>query len=175
MSKFWIGWSERFAPSLSVHRRAETWAGWVMVLPACIGFSLFSALPTLRALQISFTDWNLLRPSHFVGWDNYAELLGDGKFWNGMGVSLIYVLLNIPLQLVLGLGLALAMDRLTRALCVKALVLLPISCPTFWWPWSGFGCSTRAWGWSTMPWSVLGWKGKASSAILPRPCSPWLR
>ena len=83
------------------------------------------AFPTLRAIQLSFTDWNMLRAPSFIGLDNYANMLQDGKFWNGMKLSAFYVLLNIPLQTVLGLFLAVAMDRLTRSLFVKSVVLLP--------------------------------------------------
>lgn len=115
----------RRAACLDGPRRAETLTGWLLVLPACAGFLLFYALPTVRALQISLTDWNLLREPAFVGFDNYAALLADGKFWNGMLLSCWYVVLNIPLQLVLGLGLAVAMDRLTRSMFVKSVVLLP--------------------------------------------------
>ena len=110
-----------FSPS----RRAETLTGWALLLPAFIGFLVFYATPTLRAIEISFTDWNLLRDPNFVGLENYARLLEDGKFWNGMKLSAYYVLLNIPAQTVLGLFLAVAMDRLTRSLFVKAVVLLP--------------------------------------------------
>jgi multiple sugar transport system permease protein len=111
--------------ALSPSRRAETLTAWALVLPALIGFLLFYALPTLRAIEISFTDWNLLRPPRFVGLDNYANMLQDGKFYNGMKLSAYYVLLNIPLQTALGLFLAVAMDRLTRSLFVRAVVLLP--------------------------------------------------
>lgn len=110
---------------LSASRRVETLTAWALVLPAFVGFVLFYAWPTLRALQISFTDWNLLRPPQYVGLANYAAMLEDGHFWNGMRLSALYVLLNIPLQTVFGLGLAVAMDRLTRSLFVKATVLLP--------------------------------------------------
>jgi multiple sugar transport system permease protein len=96
-----------------------------LVLPALVGFIAFYALPTLRALEISLTDWNLLKPAHFVGLDNYKQMLNDGKFWNGMKLSAYYVVLNIPAQMVLGLFLAVAMDRLTRSLFVKSIVLLP--------------------------------------------------
>jgi ABC-type sugar transport system permease subunit len=99
---------------LRVERRAETLTGWALVLPALIGFMVFYALPTLRAVEISLTDWNMLRAPRFVGLDNYAAMLEDGKFWNGMKLSAYYVLLNIPAQTVLGLFLAVAMDRLTR-------------------------------------------------------------
>ena len=57
----------RLPHALGATRRTETLAGWALVLPALIGFALFYALPTLRAFQISFTDWNLMRPAHFVG------------------------------------------------------------------------------------------------------------
>jgi multiple sugar transport system permease protein len=67
----------------------------------------------------------LLKPAHFVGLDNYKQMLNDGKFWNGMKLSACYVVLNIPAQMVLGLFLAVAMDRLTRSLFVKSIVLLP--------------------------------------------------
>ncbi len=111
--------------SLSSTRRAETLTGWALVLPAFIGFLAFYAWPTMRAIEISFTDWNLLRAPKFVGLDNYATMLQDGKFWNGMKLSAYYVLLNIPLQTALGLSLAVAMDRLTKSLFVKSVVLLP--------------------------------------------------
>jgi multiple sugar transport system permease protein len=111
--------------SLGRPRRAETLTGWALVLPAFIGFVVFYAVPTVRAVGISFTDWNLLREPHFVGLANYQAMLHDGKFWNGMKLAFWYVLLNIPLQTVLGLGLAVAMDRLTKSLFVKSLVLLP--------------------------------------------------
>ncbi|EAR08781.1 carbohydrate ABC transporter permease [Reinekea blandensis] len=99
--------------------------GFGLIFPALVGFSLFYAWPAIRAIAISFTDWNLLSEPTFVGFDNYIEMVQDGQFWNGMKLSAYYVLLNIPLQVVLGLFLAVAMDRLTRSLFVKATVLLP--------------------------------------------------
>lgn len=111
--------------SLAATRRTETLSALVLILPALTGFLLFYALPTLRAVQISLTDWNMLRPAKFIGLDNYVQLFHDGKFWNAMKLSGLYVLLNIPLQTALGLFLAVAMDRLTRSLFVKSVVLLP--------------------------------------------------
>jgi multiple sugar transport system permease protein len=110
---------------IDTSRRAEMLTGWLLVLPAFIGFMLFYAWPTLRALGVSFTDWNLLRPARFVGLDNYAAMIQDDKFWNGMRLAGVYALLNIPLQTVLGLSLAVAMHRLTQSLFVKSVVLLP--------------------------------------------------
>lgn len=106
-------------------RRAEILSAWLLVLPAFIGFVVFYAVPTVRAFGISFTDWNLLRAPHFVGLANYAALIEDGKFWNGMRLSAWYVMLNIPLQTIAGLALAVAMDRLSKSLFVKSIVLMP--------------------------------------------------
>ncbi|MEY2891917.1 MAG: hypothetical protein RJA98_1825 [Pseudomonadota bacterium] len=111
--------------ALARTRRAETLTAWLLILPAFIGFLIFYAVPAVRAVEISFTDWNLLREPQYVGWANYAKMIQDGKFWQGMKLSAYYVLLNIPAQTVLGLFLAVAMDRLTRSLFVKSLVLLP--------------------------------------------------
>ncbi|MBQ0959757.1 sugar ABC transporter permease [Ideonella sp. 4Y11] len=117
------------APAQAAWRTAlpgrEAWTAWAMIAPALLGFVLFYALPALRAVEISFTDWNLLRPPRDVGWANYQRLWHDERFWQGMKLSLGYALMNIPLQTMLGLGLAVAMDRLTRSLFVKSVVLLP--------------------------------------------------
>ena len=110
---------------VNAHRRAETLTAWALMLPALIGFVLFHALPTVRAISISLTDWNLLRAPRFIGLANYAALIEDEKFWNAMALAGAYVLLNIPLQTALGLALAVAMDRLTKSLFVKSVVLLP--------------------------------------------------
>ncbi|WP_321883920.1 carbohydrate ABC transporter permease [Burkholderia cepacia] len=106
-------------------RRAEVLTAWLLILPALVGFVVFYAWPTVRAVGISFTDWNLMREPHFVGLANYRAMLSDGQFWNGMKLSAYYVALNIPLQTALGLFLAVAMDRLTKSLFVKSVVLLP--------------------------------------------------
>ena len=96
-----------------------------MLLPALLGFVLFYALPVLRAVEISLTEWNLLRPPKSVGLANYARLLDDAAFWRGLELAGWYALLNIPVQTVLGLGLAVAMDRLSRSPWLKSVVLLP--------------------------------------------------
>ena len=106
-------------------RRREWITAWLMLLPAFVGFVAFYAWPALRAIEISFTEWNLLRPPRSVGWANYERLLSDEAFWRGLKLSALYALMNIPLQTVFGLGLALAMDRLSRSLWLKATVLLP--------------------------------------------------
>jgi multiple sugar transport system permease protein len=108
-----------------LHPRRDTVAAWLMVMPALIGFLAFYAWPTYRAIEISFTEWNLLRPPRDVGWANYRQLWDDGRFWHGLKLSGLYALMNIPIQTALGLGLAVAMHRLTQSMFVRSVVLLP--------------------------------------------------
>ena len=98
---------------------------WIFIAPALIGFTVFYLAPCLRAIFISLTDWNLLRPPKLVGFDNYARLWTDAKFWNAMRITLLYVLYNIPIQTVVGLLLAGLLDRLGRSVVLRSIILAP--------------------------------------------------
>ncbi len=103
-----------------------SWAvGYLFIAPAIIGFVAFYLYPAIRGLQISFTDWNLLSDPKFIGFQNYLEVFSDAKFWASFGVTVQYVLWNIPLQTVLSLLLAVAMDRLVSSMAIKGLLILP--------------------------------------------------
>jgi multiple sugar transport system permease protein len=106
-------------------RVRENLAGWLFVLPALIGFGVFFVYPAIRAILISFTDWNLLRAPRFIGLSNYFHLLRDDKFWQALRVTAIYVVVNVPLQVIIGVGIAVLLDRLTRSVVTRALVILP--------------------------------------------------
>ena len=106
-------------------RRREAITGNLFILPALIGLLVFFALPTVRALAISFTDWNLLRPAKFVGADNYVRLWSDANFWDSLKITLAYVLWNIPLQTSLALLIAVLADRLAKSVWVRAVIIAP--------------------------------------------------
>ena len=103
----------------------EALTAWLFILPSLVGFVLFYALPAVRAARISFTEWNLLREPKAVGFENYVTLFNDPQFWNSMRVTGLYVLYNIPTQMVLGLLMALLMDRLTKSVLVRGVLILP--------------------------------------------------
>jgi multiple sugar transport system permease protein len=103
----------------------ETITALLFVLPSLIGFTLFLAVPAVRGLLISFTDWNLLTPARPVGLANYSRLLQDPEFYQSLRVTVYYVLLNIPLQTVLAIGIAVMMDRLTRSILVRGIIVVP--------------------------------------------------
>ena len=100
-------------------RGREGVAGWLFVAPVVVILGLFLLAPILLALWVSLSDWTgngspLAHGVHFVGGRNYAALLTrDGLARDDFMVSLrnnfYYVLLVVPLQTLLALGLALAL------------------------------------------------------------------
>jgi multiple sugar transport system permease protein len=97
--------------------------------PALVGFVAFYLVPAVRGLYLSFTDWNLLSDPEFVGLDNYRELLRDALFWNALWVTAKYVFINIGIQTVLAILMAVLMDRLTRSTWIRGVLLLPYLMP----------------------------------------------
>jgi multiple sugar transport system permease protein len=106
-------------------KRQEAIAGWMFVLPALVGFLAFFVWPAISGLGYSFTDFDLLTPPEFIGLDNYARLVQDPLFWNAIGTTSYYVAINIGLQTVLALGIAVLMHRLTQSMVVRGVVILP--------------------------------------------------
>ena len=103
----------------------ESLPALLFILPSLIGFLLFFAVPAVRGLYISFTDWDLLRPEKFIGIQNYVKLFSDKEFYNALKVTLYYVLLNIPLQTILAIIIAVMMSRLTNSMVIRALIIIP--------------------------------------------------
>ncbi len=95
------------------------------IVPSLLGFVVFFAIPLVRGLCISFTDWDLLGAAHFIGLANYRELLKDDQFWNSVLVTFEYVLWNIPIQTVIAMGFALIMRRLKSSSLLKGAFIVP--------------------------------------------------
>jgi multiple sugar transport system permease protein len=106
-------------------RPRETAFALLFILPSLIGFTVFYAIPAVRGVFISFTNWDLLTPAKSVGLANYAKLLQDPNFWNSLKVTVYYVLLNIPLQTALAMVIAVMMSRLTKSIIIRAMIILP--------------------------------------------------
>ncbi len=100
-----------------------------MLLPLVGLLAAVLAWPALFALWVSLHDYRLtrLRDVRFVGLDHYRALLFDPVFLNAMANTLHFVLAAVALELLLGLGLALALHRLrTGRHLARALVLVPM-------------------------------------------------
>ena len=97
----------------------------IFIAPATLGFVVFYIWPTLRGAYLSFTEYSLLSAPKFNGLDNYDRMIHDSFFWNALGVTVEYVVINIGLQTVLAVGIAMLMYRLTKSITVRAIILAP--------------------------------------------------
>jgi multiple sugar transport system permease protein len=113
-------WTDRRKRQMRVNITA-----WLFILPALLGFTVFYLVPIFRAVEISFTDWNLLRPGKWVGFSNYIKIWNDKNFWHAMKLTLLYVLYNIPLQTALALFIAVLADRLSQSVLLRAIIVAP--------------------------------------------------
>jgi multiple sugar transport system permease protein len=118
--------TRRGASRRSVRLQPETKAALLFLLPSFIGFMVFYAIPAVRGFYLSFTNWDLLKQSgDWVGIDNYKQMFQDALFWNSLRVTFEYVIINIGIQTVLALAIAVLMHRLTRSVVVRSVVVLP--------------------------------------------------
>lgn len=106
-------------------RRDDTRLAVLFILPALIGYLVFLVYPTLRGIYLSFTSFNLLTPPKFNGVDNYVRMAQDSIFWNALGVTLEYVVINIGVQTILALVIAVMMQRLTKKTWLRGIILTP--------------------------------------------------
>ena len=89
-------------------KREEYRAAVILLLPASIGLILFSFIPILQALQLSFYDAPLLSTQRtFVGLENYATALSDPVFIRAMLNTVVYAVEAVILQVLVALALAL--------------------------------------------------------------------
>ncbi|MCX5599511.1 sugar ABC transporter permease [Streptomyces phaeochromogenes] len=97
----------------------------LFIAPAMLGFLVFLLWPTLRGIYLSFTRFNLLTPAEWVGLDNYVRMVKDPIFWDSLTVTVEYVFINIGIQTVSALAIAVLLQRLTQSAILRGVVLTP--------------------------------------------------
>ncbi|MFI7008735.1 carbohydrate ABC transporter permease [Streptomyces sp. NPDC050145] len=101
-------------------------AGLLMVLPALLHAALWIGVPVIAAVCLAFTSYDVLSSPRFVGLDNFREMLGDAVFRKSVVNTVIYTFFTVPFGMVLGLLLALALDKGLRARGVfRTAIFLP--------------------------------------------------
>jgi multiple sugar transport system permease protein len=91
-------------------------AGYLFLLPWLVGLFAFTLGPMVASLYLSLTDYNLIEAPSFIGLDNYFQMLDDTRLAQSLWVTFLYVLVGVPLQLILALGVAMLLDRGVRGL-----------------------------------------------------------
>ncbi len=105
------------------YRADQQWEGYLFLVPSLAGFLLFVVIPVIVALVLSLFEWTLLSPASFVGLANYISLLTrDPIFFQVLGNTLYFTATIVPLQLLAGLLLAMALNQAVRGNTLYRLV-----------------------------------------------------
>ncbi|MGO4331389.1 carbohydrate ABC transporter permease [Cupriavidus sp. 2TAF22] len=103
---------------------------WLFILPTILLLLAVNIFPLIWALRLSFTNFKSNMPSipaRFVGIDNYVDILTDEDIWYAMQVTARFVFWSVGLEVLLGFGLALLINRRFRTHSFwTTLILLPM-------------------------------------------------
>lgn len=101
------------------------WYVYALVLPAVLYRLLWTAWPLIQTVYLSLTDTNFIYgTSQFIGFQNYVDLMADDQFWNSITFTLIYAAIVVVSTLVLGMALALLLNRILVGRSLGRVVLL---------------------------------------------------
>jgi len=133
-----IGKHHAPAVTSNTDRRRRVRTAFTFLAPSLIGVVLFLVIPVIFVIILSLTQWNLLTPLKWVGFSNYADIFRFDGFGHSLLVTAYYVLLNIPLQTVFALGLALLLNNnrrgsaFIRVICVLPFLAQPVAMGVVW-------------------------------------------
>lgn len=98
-------------------RRREERDGWLFASPWLLGFLLFTVGPMIASAFFAFTEYDVLTQPKWVGWANFDKALTDDpKVGQALKVTTIYAVVSVPLQILLGLCVALLLNTRIRGL-----------------------------------------------------------
>lgn len=104
---------------LSLHRRQQLWAYIFIIIPLLF-FTSIRIAPTLFAFNVSVREWNILSPEKpFVGLDNFKQIaqeltVSKSVTRKAFQNTFAYVIIGMPTQLVIALGIAMMLNRISR-------------------------------------------------------------
>jgi multiple sugar transport system permease protein len=140
--------SLRSGPPITQQSRREIrkiLVGLAFISPWVVGFLWLTLYPMLASLYYSFTDFQILGAPEWAGLANYQEMFfRDKLFWVSMGNTLYYALISIPVGTVVGIGLALLLNRNVRGMSIyRTLYYVPTVVPAV--------ASIMLWAWILNP------------------------
>jgi trehalose/maltose transport system permease protein len=118
---------------LTALQRKQVHTGYWFLAPAMLIVCAISIYPLLRTFYTSLTDVRMAsgREPQFVGFANYADLLGRRTFWEAMRHTVLFTVCSVSLEMLLGLAIALIVNSGFRGRgLVRAAMLVPWALPT---------------------------------------------
>jgi multiple sugar transport system permease protein len=108
----------------------RTIIGYIFISPFILGFFFWFLGPTVFSAWLSMTEWNLITPAKFIGFQNFFSMFSDKLLAQSIKVTMIYSLISVPVGLVLGFMLALLMNTKVNGIRVfRTVYYLPSIVP----------------------------------------------
>lgn len=101
-----------------------------MITPSLVIIAFIVIFPLLFSLYASFTSYYLIKPDtlfNFIGFRNYSNLFTDVYFWQAFGRTILFLAVVVNLELFLGLGIALIIQRAVKgSRIIRTVVMIPM-------------------------------------------------
>ena len=98
---------------------------FLFLLPSMLLLLVFVLWPMLYSMVLSFYEWKPLKDNVFVGLENYRELLYDKLWWTSVWNTLWYIVLNVPLIMVMALGMAALVTHTKASKLFRGIYFMP--------------------------------------------------
>lgn len=124
----------------NIRRKEAAW-GFLFASPWFVGFCFFMLYPIVSLLYYSFCSYDVVSPATWVGFDNFRLLFFEDKlFWKSVYNTLYFTAVNVPILLMLALGIALLLNTGVRGLPIFRTIfymptVVPIVSLTILWVW----------------------------------------
>ena len=120
----------------------DRWVAWTFITPTMAILLFVSIFPLVWSLYLSFTDWSVIRDAgtapEWIGTANYLEVLTDRRTWERFVVTGQFVIPAVLLELLIGFGIAMLLNRKFRGrggimtLMLVPMMLSPVVVALFW-------------------------------------------
>lgn len=134
----WSGGDARAPREKDPHAFRRAVRPYLLVLPALL-LTIGVLIPFVNGVYWALTNYNLSHPAfRFIGIHNYLDMFARSDFWQTLKVSAVYVVAAVGLELVLGLAVAMLLNResiaakICRPLLVLPLLMAPVLATLMW-------------------------------------------
>lgn len=110
-------------------RQRRSRMAYLFLLPSLFFVLVHFIVPTIYNIVLSFSDWHIIRPLEFVGFENYLDVFTSDEFWESLGRTLYFTLLCVPTTVTLALIVALGLFRVgprRGSAFVRAMYFAPV-------------------------------------------------
>jgi multiple sugar transport system permease protein len=132
-------------PSLkSTLRKREMLWGYFFIGPIVIGLLIFTILPIIASLVLSFSDWDGSSQLHFIGLDNFVRMFSDHIYLKALKITSFYTVVTVPSTIIFSVLIAVLLNRKMRGRDVYRLIFflpsvtMPVAIAVVWkWMYNG--------------------------------------